>query len=485
MEWPSFIIIPGYFSGKMSSDKTIIANNDYKGIKCSLILAGGGARLSYQAGVLIALEEEGLSFSHFDGTSGGIFTTAMICSNIEPKEMARRWRTVKVKDFSSLLPFTNYFSKKTFSAIGDADGIINKIFPALGIDVEEMNSNSSIDATFNICNFSKKRVEVFSNRNVTLPHLIAGMSLPMFMPAIKISGDWYTDSVWIKDANITEALNRKADEIWLVWAIGNTHEYLNGIFNQYVHMIEMSAGGGLLAELEQIEKLNRESGVQKIVLHVIKPEFPLPLDPDLMLNKITIDELINRGYADAKRYLQSKPDQGVLADYKASMMSEPGISFNFRAHFEGIVEWNLIPCYLSLKVSFNFRLINDELVLRAYSSLSFNRDQYRISTYNNKVTVKKGERLLIYESDFIFKEEIFHLQCDLELISQYDLLMGLEFKKAICTITGGKIIKPGKFILKQKALNRIKNIPFIHISGNNSWSGKLKKKFKILGMVYK
>lgn len=468
----------------MSSDKTILSGNDLKGIKRSLILAGGGARLSYQAGVLIALEEEGISFIHFDGTSGGIFATAMLCSNIHPKEMARRWRTVKARNFSSLLPFKNYFSKKTFSAIGDADGIIKKVFPALGIDVEGMNSNSSIDATFNVCNFSKKTVEVFSNRNVTLPHLIAGMSLPMFMPAVKINGDWYTDAVWIKDANITEALKRNVGEIWLVWAIGNTREYLNGIFNQYVHMIEMSAGGGLLAELEQIEKLNHESGIQQTVLHVIKPEFPLPLDPDLMLNKINIDELINRGYADAKSYLQNKTDNGVPADYRATMMSEPGISFNFRAHFEGIMQWNFQPCYFSLKVNFNFRLINNELVLRAFSSLSFNRDLYRISTYNNKVTVNKDERLLINECDFVINEEIFHLQCNLDLISQYDLLMGLEFKKATCTITGGEILQPNKFLLKQKARTRIKNIPFIHISGTSSRSGKWKEKYRILAMVY-
>jgi len=148
------------------------------------------------------------------------------------------------------------------------------------------------------------------------------------------------------------------------------------------------------------------------------------------------------------------------------------------------VKWNLRPCYFSQKVNFNFRLINNELVLRAYSSISFNRDQYRISTYNNKVIVNKGERLLIYESDFVFEEAIFHLQCNLDLISQYDLLLGLEFKKATCSITGGKILKPDKFILKQKARNRIKNIPFIHISSNNSRSGKWKEKFKILGMVY-
>ena len=461
----------------------IISNNS--AVYRSLILAGGGARLAYQAGVIIALEEEGLSFSHFDGTSGGIFNTAMLSSYIEPKNMAMRWRRVKVMNFSSLLSFKSYFSKKTFAAFGDADGIINKVYPTLGIDIAKMNSNTSIDATFNVCNFSKKTVEVFSNQNVTIPHMVAGMSLPIFMPAIKINGDWYTDAVWIKDANITEALKRNPKEIWLVWAIGNSHEFLNGTFNHYVHMIEISADGGLLLELEQLEKINGEKAAsEKVILHVIKPEFPLPLDPDLMFNKINIDELINRGYADAKSYLKTKPEKGVAPDYKASLMNEPGISFNFRSLFSGKILWKQAPADLSLNMNFNFRLINNELVLRAYASVSFDKSQYRISLFNNKVTVDNNQSALIYDGEFMFEDQIFHLQCALRLTSQYDLLLGMEFKKARCTIINEMLPKPISVTLKQKAWSRIKNIPAIHVSSSSGWFGRWKEKSGILRKLY-
>jgi len=469
----------------MPSHKNSIAERNPAGIKRSLILAGGGARLAYQAGVIIALEEEGLSFSHFDGTSGGIFNTAMLCSHVEPKDMAMRWRQVKVMNFSSLLSFKSYFSKKTFAAFGDADGIVNKVYPTLGIDIAKMNANTSIDATFNVCNFSKKTVEVFSNRKVTIPHLVAGMSLPIFMPALKINGDWYTDAVWIKDANITEALKRNPKEIWLIWAIGNSHEFLNGTFNHYVHMIEISANGGLLLELEQLEKLNSEKPEsEKVILHVIKPEFPLPLDPDLMFNKINIDELINRGYADAKSYLQLKTDKGVAPDYKASLMNEPGASFNFRSLFSGKTEWQFKPVDFSLNIYFNFRLLNNEPVLRAYASVSFNKSKYRISTFNNKITVDRDKNTLIFDSDFMFEDENLHLQCALSLVSQYDLLLGMEFKKARCTITNEKLPEPVSFVIKQKAWSRIKNVPAIHVSSNSGWLGRWKEKFDILQKLY-
>ena len=40
--------------------------------KRALILAGGGMRVAYQAGVMKAMQEEGLLFIHADGASGGI-----------------------------------------------------------------------------------------------------------------------------------------------------------------------------------------------------------------------------------------------------------------------------------------------------------------------------------------------------------------------------------------------------------------------------
>lgn len=469
----------------MSSPENNIANVNSTGPKRSLVLAGGGARLAYQAGVIKALEEEGLSFCHFDGTSGGIFNTAMLSSGVEVKDMGTRWRKVNVLNFSSLLSFKSYFSKSTFAAFGDADGMIRKVYPTLGINVARMNANTAIDATFNVCNFSKKTIEVFTNRNVTLQHLVAGMSLPIFMPALKINGDWYTDAVWIKDANLGEAIRRKVKEIWLVWAIGNTHEFLNGAFNQYVHMIEISANGGLLLELDQLAALNNEKPEhEKIILHVIKPEFPLPLDPDLMFNRINADELINRGYAEAKSYLQQKTADGVAPDYKASMMNEPGAVLAFRALFSGKMVWKLQPTEFSLNVQFNFRKVENKLVLRAFASVSFGTGGYRISTCNNQLTIDRSNQTLRFDGDFLFEDEVLHLACQLDLISQYDLLLGMEFKKARCSLSGQNNTETVSFILKQKAWSRLKNGPFIHVNSASGWIGKWKEKFRILNEVY-
>lgn len=271
-------------------------------------------RLAYQAGVLRALEEEQLVFTHADGTSGGIMNLGMLLSGLSPDEMCKRWRSLRAKDFVSYLPLREYLNIFRLKAFGDADGVINKVFPRLGIDVRKIHNAHGLEGTFNVCNFSDKTNQVIHHRDVTLEHMVAGMSLPIFMPAVKIGRDWHSDSVWIKDANLWEAVKRGAEEIWLVWAIGNARTYRAGSFYQYVHMIEMSANGCLFEEFDRIIDLNERIvhgdspyGQQKpIILHVIKPEYPLPLDPDYYFNRIDAASLIDMGYADAKRHLRKR-----------------------------------------------------------------------------------------------------------------------------------------------------------------------------------
>ena len=65
--------------------------------KRSLILAGGGVKVAYQAGVLqVWLDEAGLTFDHADGASGGTFNLAMYCQGMTGKQMADNWRSFPV-----------------------------------------------------------------------------------------------------------------------------------------------------------------------------------------------------------------------------------------------------------------------------------------------------------------------------------------------------------------------------------------------------
>ncbi|MDH5729783.1 MAG: patatin-like phospholipase family protein [Gammaproteobacteria bacterium] len=327
--------------------------------KRSLILAGGGMRVAYQAGVLLALEEGGLSFSHVDGTSGGTMNTSMLFSGNSPRQMCERWQSLNLMDFSSLMPMSSYKNPLKLKAMADADGIVNKVFPHLGIDVEKIRNNNLADASFNLCNFSTKQAVSISNAQVQLAHLVAGISLPIFMPSVKIEADDYTDAVWIKDANLWGAVKRGAEELWLVWCIGNTHDYKDGSFNQYVHMIEIAANGGLLEEYDRIEELNQRilkgdspfGQTKPITLHVIKPEFPLPLDPDFFIGRIDAHELIAMGYRNTTDYLQNKDSQGVSFDWQACAMKEPGANLVCRHRIQIISQNQALSIHLRLRMN--------------------------------------------------------------------------------------------------------------------------------------
>ncbi|MDQ4047946.1 MAG: patatin-like phospholipase family protein, partial [Actinomycetota bacterium] len=174
----------------------------------SLILAGGGMRVAWQAGVLCALEEAGLTFGHADGTSGGTINLAMLMSGRSPQEMAERWRALRVRDFASPLPLRDYLRVPRLPGLGGAKGIVDRVFPQLGIDVEAVRSARGIDGTFNVCNHATKTNEAIEHTDVDLEALVAGISLPMMMPAVGRDGASYVDSVWIKDANVIGAVKR-------------------------------------------------------------------------------------------------------------------------------------------------------------------------------------------------------------------------------------------------------------------------------------
>ena len=111
-------------------------------------------------------------------------------------------------------------------------------------------------------------------------------------------------------------------------------------------MIELSANGKLFQEFEQINHVNRLilAGVtgeavyghqRPISLHVIRPEYPLPLDPEFFFNRIDASTLIDMGYSDAWRYLRQCDGNGVQATPQATRMRDPQIGIMFREQMSG------------------------------------------------------------------------------------------------------------------------------------------------------
>jgi predicted acylesterase/phospholipase RssA len=298
----------------------------------SLVLAGGGMRVAYQAGVLVALEQAGLKFHHVDGTSGGTINLSMVLSGLPVAEICSRWRTLNPRQFAAPLPMRTYLSSVHWPGLSGGRGLRDRVFPHLGIDPAAIRQAEGVTGTYNVANFASKSSEVIEHTSVDLDLLVAGVSLPVLMPGVGWQGATYADAVWIRDSNVPEAIRRGSEEVWLVWCIGNTPRYRSGLFRQYVHMIEMAATGSLLADLS---RLATDPRGQRLRLHVIKPTFPLPLDPAYYFGRIDASALIDLGYQDALRYLHDPRPLTAPWSADVTSMQEPPPTVAARLTLEG------------------------------------------------------------------------------------------------------------------------------------------------------
>ena len=309
----------------------------------ALILPGGGMRVAYQAGIVKALHDHGLRYSYADGASGGTMNLAALLGGIDPDDLCSRWRTLRVRDFISLRSPGKYLQFPETGALGDFDGIEKCIFPHLGIDAAKIARSEGVAATFNVCNFDEKTVHAIAQKDISHELLLAGISLPIATPPVEYDGQSWTDAVWIRDCNLMAAVKAGANELWVAWCIGNTPDFKDGLLEQYVHMIEMSAVGKLNEELAEIAQINaaiaageRPFGHTKpIVVHIIHPEIALPLDPDLLSGKIDAASLISYGYRDASRFLEHRKPSGSPLTPAATQMREPGPGVTFREVMHG------------------------------------------------------------------------------------------------------------------------------------------------------
>jgi hypothetical protein len=68
---------------------------------------------------------------------------------------------------------------------------------------------------------------------------------------------------------------------------------------------------------------------------VIKPVYPLPLDPDFYLGRISAHTLVAMGYRDARRYIDTATPEGVSLDPTATAMVDPPPGARWTEHLRG------------------------------------------------------------------------------------------------------------------------------------------------------
>ena len=308
--------------------------------KRSLILAGGGLKVCYQAGVLqVWLDEAGLTFDHADGASGGTFNLAMYCQGMTGQQIADNWRNLDPflpvdVNLSGVWPFSR--------SLLTTDNLRARVLPFWGIDWNKVRQ-SALVGTFNVFNFSKKQLEVVPQSQMTEDFQIAAVSLPMWFPPVTIAGDTYFDSVYITDGNLEEAVRRGADEIWAIWTVSRKNEWRDGFVNEYFQIIETVADTNFFTYWKRLEENNRRIAAgqpgefgREIKLNLIEAE--VPVHYLLSFSKDRAAEAVNQGVEDARAWCRARniplrPGQPV-----PHPASTPATSLKFTEEMKGFVK---------------------------------------------------------------------------------------------------------------------------------------------------
>ena len=292
--------------------------------KRALMLAGGGMKVGFQAGVLqVWLDEAGLKFDHADGASGGCFNLAMYCQGMTGKQIADNWRNLDPflpvdLNVDGLVRFLNAPSLLTY------DRFRERVLPFWGIDFAKIQAGARL-GTFNLFNFSKKRLDIVTSDRLTEDHLIAAVSLPMWFPPVKLAGDTCLDAVYITDANLEEAIRRGADEIWAIWTVSTRDEWRDGFVNHYFQIIETAADTHFFTMWERIAENNRRIAAgqagefgRPIVQRLLQAE--VPVHYLFNFSKDRMAEAVNLGVAMARQWCA---DNGVPLTNPGSPVPTP------------------------------------------------------------------------------------------------------------------------------------------------------------------
>ncbi|MEZ5316132.1 MAG: patatin-like phospholipase family protein [Vicinamibacterales bacterium] len=309
--------------------------------KRSLILAGGGLKVAFQAGVLqVWLDEAGLTFDHADGASGGCLNLAMYCQGYTGTRIADAWRA-----YDPFLPTDlNLDGPGEFShrqSFFTYDAFRANVLPAWGIDWPTIRAGARL-GTFNLYNYSKKRLEVVTQDAMDEDRLISAISLPMWFPPVRINGDTYFDAVYACDANLEEAVRRGADEIWAIWTVSTRDEYRPGFLAQYFHIIETVADTNFFAFWRRLEQNNAEIAAGRagefgrpIALKLIQAEVPVHYLFNFSRDRMA--EAVNQGVETARAWCAA---QGIPLAAPAPLPAPAPAavtSLQFTEHMRGFV----------------------------------------------------------------------------------------------------------------------------------------------------
>ncbi|HEU5473503.1 MAG TPA: patatin-like phospholipase family protein [Actinophytocola sp.] len=279
-------------------------------VRRALILAGGGLKVAYQAGVLqVWLDEAGMDMQLATGSSGGTLNLAMWSQGYTGRQIADAWRDYKPLAAASVS--RGLLRRGPFApAMLSGRGLRRKIFPAFGLDWHAIRT-SAREAVFDVYNFTAHEHRAVGPAELTEDLLVSAVSLPWWFDPVRVGSDTYIDAVFATDSNLEEAIRRGATELWVVWTVGTGGIWRGGFVNGYFQMIEAMANAELRAGLRRIEESNRAIDENRpghyphrVTVRMLAAE--VPMHYLLVLRNSQVRRAVELGVADARRWCRER-----------------------------------------------------------------------------------------------------------------------------------------------------------------------------------
>lgn len=203
--------------------------------KVGIVLSGGGIRGIAHLGVLKALKNAGITFSHISGTSAGAIVGAFYAAGIDPEYALDIFKRTKLLRF--VRPSLGTLG---LVSIEHTAQLLQEFFPDNTIE------NLKIPLTITATNFSEGRL-VYFTKGPLIRAVQASSCIPGIFKPIMIDGQMYVDGGILNNFPVEPLLNN-CDFI-----IGSSCNHLKPV-NSITHITTLMARAGLMSVNKDMEQ---------------------------------------------------------------------------------------------------------------------------------------------------------------------------------------------------------------------------------------
>ncbi len=293
--------------------------------KKGLVLSGGGGRGAYQAGVYKYLTEKQFIPEVISGTSVGAINAVALGCGMSAEQLISLWKTInvgKVMKYRFFQMIVDFFLNR-LSPIADPAPLEEFLKQNLNFDILRTNETKVYISATNIIN---GELEIFSNKEISVKHILASAAIPLVFPWQKIGDHVYWDGGLMANTPILPLIERDIRDIVVILLspIGhveteipkNRREALErvfeliqiGSFQNFKYSIESGRSLSNVTIKDMLKSqfkgiLEDWMGGGEFKLRIVSPKTSLGMKSILNFSPAQAEELIKIGYMDARDQL--------------------------------------------------------------------------------------------------------------------------------------------------------------------------------------